>query len=171
MKILTRTEYVMPRIQKRKPKVLANGNINKHLLILNATEHDSYKDTSVEPTKFCKAFLLMSTIYRAKEALEQGLKADKEIVFFPTTAFAALLYTIDFLWHSPDQSSRIRLFHCTESVNPVPDHVYALLEKLDKSDVQRASKKTLEISTSFSSALWMLKNMQAVTSLFLVKTP
>jgi hypothetical protein len=41
-----------------------------------------------------------------------------------------------------------------------------LLEKIDKSDVQKASKQILEVPLWYSSALWMLKNLRAVMSLF-----
>jgi hypothetical protein len=139
---------------------------HKPLLILNATEYNSSEDSPSEPTEFCQTFLLKSTVYRAKEALQQGLKANREIVFIPSTAFAARLYTVDLLWQSPDQPTGISLFYCAESSTPEPDHSYALLEKLDKSDVQRASKQTLEVPVSYSSALWMLKNMRAVMNLY-----
>jgi hypothetical protein len=139
---------------------------HKRLLILNDTENDSSEDSPFEPTEFCKAFLFKSIVYRAKEALHQGLKANREIVFIPSTAFAVRLYTVDLLWQSPDQPTGISLFYCAESSTPEPDHGYALLEKSDKSDVQRASKQTLEVPVSYSSALWMLKNIRAVMSLY-----
>jgi hypothetical protein len=85
-----------------KAKGFTKLELHKRLLILNATEHDSSEDSPTEPTEFCRAFLLKSTVYRAKEALQQGLKASKEIIFIPSTAFAARLYTVDFLWQSPD---------------------------------------------------------------------
>jgi hypothetical protein len=111
------------------------------------------EDSPSKPTGFCQTFLLKSTVYRAKEALQQGLKANREIVFKPSTAFAARLYTVDLLWQSPDQPTGISFFYCAESSTPEPDHGYALLEKLDKSDVQRASKQTLEVPVSYSSAI------------------
>jgi len=61
--------------------------------------------------QFCKAFLLKTTIYHAKEAIQQGLKAYKVIVFIPSTAFTAQLYTVvDLIWQSPDQPSGVSLF-------------------------------------------------------------
>ncbi len=85
------------------------------------------------------------TVYQAKEALQQGLKANKEIVFIPSTAFVARLYTVDFLWQSPDQPTGISLFFCTESSTQEADIGLALLDKLDKADIQKASKQTLEV--------------------------
>lgn len=70
---------------------------------------------------------MKSTVYRAKEAL-QGLKANREIVFIPATAFAACHYTVDLLWQSPDQLTGISLFYCVESSTYEPDHGYALLK-------------------------------------------
>ncbi len=46
------------------------------------------------------------------------------------------------------------------------DQGFALLEKNDKSDLQRATKQTLEVPLSYSAALWMIKNLQAVMSLY-----
>jgi hypothetical protein len=157
----------LTRESDEKAKGFAKLERHKRLLILNATEHDSTEDSPSKPTEFCRAFLLKSTVYRAKEALRQGLKTSKDIIFIPSTAFAARLYTVDLLWQSPDQPSGISLFYCAESSTPEQDHGYALLEKLDKSDVQRASKQTLDVPLSYSAALWMLKNMRAVMSLYL----
>jgi hypothetical protein len=133
---------------------------------LNATETDLLDESAIAPTEFCRAFLLKTTVYRAKEALQQGLKANKEIVFIPSPAFATRLYTVDFLWQSPDHPTGISLFYCAESSSFETDEGFALLDKLDKADLQRATKQTLEVPLCYSSALWMLKNLRAVMSLY-----
>jgi hypothetical protein len=66
-----------------KAKGFSKLECHKKLLILNATKHDSQDDSPTEPTDFCRAFFLKTTVYRAKEALQQGLKANREIVFNP----------------------------------------------------------------------------------------
>lgn len=138
---------------------------HKKLLILNATENDSQDDSPTEPTDFCRAFFLKTTGYRAKETLQKGLKENREIVFIPSTAFTARLYTVDFLWQSPDQPSGISLFFCSKSSTIESDQGYALLEKIDKLDAQKASKQKIKVPSSYIAALWMLKNMRAVFSL------
>jgi len=107
---------------------------------LNATENCTQDKVAIKPTEFCKAFLLKKTVYRAKEVLQQGLKANQEIVFIPSTAFAARLYTVDLLWQSPDQPNGISLFFCAESSVLEDDHGFAQLEKLDKTDIQKPPK-------------------------------
>jgi hypothetical protein len=72
---------------------------------------------------------------------------------------------VDFLWQSPDQPSEISLFFCFESSTVESDQGYALLEKIDKLDAQKASKQKIEVPSSYIAALWMLKNMRAVFSL------
>ncbi len=151
---------------EEKSKGFSKLERHKHLLILNATESVSSDEQAIEPTEFCRAFLLKTTVYRAKEALQQGLKANKEIVFIPSAAFAARLYTADLLWQSPDHPTRISLFFCAESSSLEADQGFALLEKIDKSDLQRATKQTLEVPLSYSAALWMIKNLRAVMSLY-----
>jgi hypothetical protein len=120
---------------------------HKKLLILNATENDSQDDSPTEPTDFCRAFFLKTTGYRAKETLQKGLKENREIVFIPSTAFTARLYTVDFLWQSPDQPSGISLFFCSKSSTIESDQGYALLEKIDKLD--RALLQVLTRGMSF----------------------
>jgi hypothetical protein len=110
--------------------------------------------------------LKKSTIFRAKDTLQQAIKTNKEIVFFPSTAFTSKLYTVDLLWLSPDAPSGISLFYCAESLNNESDQGYALLDKIDSSDISKVSKQTLEIPTNYSSALWMIKNLQVVLNLF-----
>ena len=116
---------------EEKAKGFAKLERHQRLLILNATEDNPQYSSSPEPADFCRAFLLKSTVYRAKEALLQGLKANREIVFTPSTAFAAHLYTVDLLWQSPDQPNGISLFYCAESSTQEVDLGYALLEKID----------------------------------------
>jgi hypothetical protein len=70
------------------------------------------------------------------------------------------------LWQSLDQPNGISLFFCAESSVLEDDHGLALLEKLDKTDVQKASKPALEVPKLYSAALWMLKNLRAVMSLY-----
>jgi len=72
---------------------------------------------------------------------------------------------VDFLWQSPDQPSEISLFFCFESSTVESDQGYALLEKIDKLDAQKASKQKIKVPSSYIAALWMLKNMRAVFSL------
>ncbi len=151
---------------EEKSKGFSKLEKHKRLLILNATESDHSDDQVIEPTEFCRAFLLKTTVYRAKEALQQGLKANKEIVFIPSAAFAARLYTADLLWQSPDLPNGISLFFCAESSSMETDHGFALLDKIDKADLQRATKQTLEVPLSYSAALWMIKNLRAVMSLY-----
>jgi hypothetical protein len=151
---------------KEKNKGFSKLEHHKRLLILNTTENPTQDEVAIEPTEFCKACLLKKTVYRTKEALQQGLKANKEIVFIPSTAFAARLYTVDLVWQSPDQPNGISLFFCAESSVLEDNHSFALLEKLDKTDIQKASKQTLEVPKSYSAALWMLKNLRAVMSLY-----
>jgi hypothetical protein len=151
---------------EEKSKGFSKLERHKRLLILNATATDIHDEQASEPTEFCKAFLLKTTVYQAKEALQQGLKANKGIVFINSTAFSARLYTVDLLWQSPDQPTGIILFFCAETSSSEFDQGLALLEKIDKADIQRASKQTLEVPLSYSSALWMLKNLRAVMSLY-----
>jgi hypothetical protein len=94
---LDRNKLCLARDSEDKAKGFAKLEQQKKLLILNATEHNSHDENPTEPTDFCQSFLLKSTVYWAKETLQQGLKASKEIISIPSTAFAARLYTVDLL--------------------------------------------------------------------------
>jgi hypothetical protein len=70
---------------------MPNWNGTNVYLYLNSTETDLCNKPATEPTEFCHAFLLKTTVYRAREAQQQSLKANKEIVYIPSTAFATRL--------------------------------------------------------------------------------
>jgi hypothetical protein len=55
---------------------------------------------------------------------------------------------------------------CAESSSLETDQGFALQDKIDKADLQRATKQTLEVPLSYSAALWMIKNLRAVMSLY-----
>lgn len=133
---------------------------NKKQLILNATKHANEESTPKDPTEFCKSFLLKTTVFWAKDTLQQAIKTSKEIVFFPSMAFTSKLYTVDLIWHSPDSPTGISVFYCTESSDLDSDQGYALLDKIERSDIQKASKQTLEVPNNYSVALWMIKKPQ-----------
>ena len=152
---------------EEKAKGFAKLETHKKLLLLNATESDTDDVSPTVPTDFCQSFLKKSTIFRAKDTLQQAIKANKEIVFFPSTAFTSKLYTVDLLWLSPDSPSGISLFYCAESLKSDSDQGYALLDKIERSDILKVSKQTLEIPKNYSAALWMIKNLRAVLNLFL----
>jgi len=73
---------------------------------------------------------------------------------------------MDLIWNSPDSPSGISVLYCTESADPEVDQGYALLDKIDRSDIQKASKQTLEVPKNYSATLWMIKNFRAVINLF-----
>jgi hypothetical protein len=81
-------------------------------------------------------------------------------------AFTSKLYTVDLIWHSPDSPTGISVFYCTESSDLDSDQGYALLDKIERSDIQKASKQTLEVPNNYSVALWMIKNLRAVVNLY-----
>jgi hypothetical protein len=66
----------LARDSEEKAKGFAKLENHKRLLILNATEDNPEENSSPAPTDFCRAFLLKSTVYRAREALIQGLKSN-----------------------------------------------------------------------------------------------
>jgi hypothetical protein len=66
----------LARDSEEKAKGFAKLENRKRLLILNATEDNPEENSSPAPTDFCRAFLLKSTVYRAREALIQGLKSN-----------------------------------------------------------------------------------------------
>jgi hypothetical protein len=152
---------------EEKSKGFSKLENHKTRLLLNATESKNSEDSPSEPTEFCQSFLKKSTIFRAKETLQQAIKTHKEIVFYPSTAFTSKLFTVDLLWSSPDSPTGISLFYCAESLTQESDQGYALLDKIDRSDIQKVSKQILEIPKSYSSALWMLKNFRVVLNLYL----
>jgi hypothetical protein len=108
---------------EEKAKRFSKLERHKHLLVLNMTENDPKESSRSEPTDFCHAFLLKSTVYRAKEALLQVLKT-KEIFFNP-------LYSLFFSTLHSGFSLAV-----SRSSTPELDQGYALLEKINKSDVQ-----------------------------------
>jgi len=152
---------------EEKSKGFSKLEHHKKLLLLNATESTDSETSPSVPTEFCQSFLKKTTVFRAKETLQQAIKTNKEIVFHPSTAFTTKLYTVDLLWLSPDSPSGISLFFCAESFSTDADTGYALLEKIERSDIQKASKQTLEIPRDYSSALWMIKNLRTVLNLYL----
>jgi len=151
---------------EEKSKGFSKLENHKKLLLLNATESSDNENSPSDPTEFCQSFLKKTTVFRAKESLQQAIKTNKEIVFYPSTAFTTKLYTVDLLWLSPDSPSGISLFFCSESLSSDTDIGYALLDKIERSDIQKASKQTLEIPQNYSSALWMLKNLRVVLNLY-----
>jgi len=151
---------------EEKSKGFTKLESHKKLLLLNATESSDNDSSPLEPTEFCQTFLKKTTIFRAKETRQQAIKTHKEIVFFPSLAFTSKLYTVDLLWLSPDSPTGISLFYCTESINQDSDQGYALLDKIERSDIQKVSKQTLEIPRNYSSALRMLKNLQVVLNFY-----
>jgi hypothetical protein len=90
----------------------------------------------------------------------------QSIVFYPSAAFTSKLYTVDLLWLSPDSPTGISLFYCAESINQDSDQGYALLDKIERSDIQKVSKQTLEIPRNYSSALQMLKNLRVILNFY-----
>jgi hypothetical protein len=66
---------------EEKAKRLGKVRMLQEILVHNATENDSQHNSPSEPTDFCRAFLLIITVYRSKEALQQGLKTNIEKLF------------------------------------------------------------------------------------------
>jgi len=100
---------------EEKSKGFSKLEHHKKLLLLNATESTDSETSPSVPTEFCQSFLKKTTVFRAKETLQQAIKTNKEIIFYPSTAFTTKLYTVDLLWLPPDFPSGISLFFCAES--------------------------------------------------------
>ncbi len=101
-----------------KAKGFTKVECHKCLLILNATVHDSSEDSPSKPTEFCIAFLPKTTVYRAKEALHQGLKASEEIIFTPS----AILEKLDKSHVSVPQNRLYRFCLCFHRPLDVEKH-------------------------------------------------
>jgi hypothetical protein len=80
-----------------KAKGFAKLKTNKKQLILNTSEHTNSETSPKAPSEFCRSFLQKTTVFRAKDALQQAIKTIKDIVFFSSTAFTSKLYTIDLI--------------------------------------------------------------------------
>lgn len=94
----------------------------------------------------------------------------ENVLFQPSPAFAANLYSADWVWLIPDKPSGISIFFCPDS-SSAPQYItdyekgLALLEKIEKSDVTKLIKQSITLPPSVINAVFMLQNLKAVIDL------
>jgi hypothetical protein len=138
-------------------------------LILNASAPEPFDTAPDKPTAFYDDFLSRKTQFKARDILITRLNQDK-IYFRPSSAFAAYLYSADWIWEKPETPTGISVFYCPESSSistSYNDYEKALvmLNKIERQDIKRLMSQSLVIPDSIMSAIFMLENLKAITTL------
>ncbi len=158
------TEKKEPGFKKLEP--------HRQQLILNASATHPFDRAASTPTPFYLEFLSQKQQFKAKELLCHHLAKNK-VLFQPSAAFAAHLYSVEWVWSNPNKPSGISIFFCPDASseekyndqNSSFERGLSLLEKIEKSDIGKLTKQTITLPTGNMNAYLMVKNYKAIINL------
>jgi hypothetical protein len=86
---------------------------HRQQFILNASSTHPFESAAESPTPFYIEFLSQKQQFKAKELLCHHLTKNK-ILFQPSAAFAAHIYSVDWVWSNPNKPSGISVYSMSD---------------------------------------------------------